>query len=148
MSELGKTENSEESLRTVPETIIEEYPLGSLRKIHEKMLEAYRSEKDKEQGARKALEIYEEYRQLLGYSHKWVDQVEDLRQLLEKSLEEVQDAREKGDRRGRRIRGSGSLVSKLVPCGKNCSGCPHGPYLYRVQKAQGKLIWTYLGKAM
>jgi hypothetical protein len=73
---------------------------------------------------------------------------EDLRQLLEKSLEEVQDAREKGDRRGRRIRGSGSLVSKLVPCGKNCSGCPHGPYLYRVQKAQGKLIWTYLGKAM
>src|SRR4030043_279540 len=109
MSEVGKTENPETRLLTVPKSVIEEYPLRSLRQIYEKMLESYRFEKDKEKGARHALEIYEEYRQLLGYSHKWIDQVEDLRQLFDKSLEELQDAREKEDPRGRRIRGSGSL---------------------------------------
>jgi hypothetical protein len=29
-------------------------------------------------------------------------------------------------------------------CGKNCSGCPHGPYIYARARGQER---TYLGKA-
>jgi len=41
----------------------------------------------------------------------------------------------------------GCMVVKRVPCGKNCRGCPHGPYAYRVVKEGGKQKWIYLGKA-
>jgi hypothetical protein len=36
----------------------------------------------------------------------------------------------------------GTIVVKLVKCGKVCSGCPHGPYAYYVYRGG----WTYLGK--
>ena len=41
----------------------------------------------------------------------------------------------------------GCYVVKYVYCGKNCSGCPHGPYLYRVYRSGGKQHWEYLGRA-
>jgi hypothetical protein len=40
----------------------------------------------------------------------------------------------------------GTVVIKKVPCGKSCSGCPHGPYKYRVFRKDGKTIWDYQGK--
>lgn len=40
---------------------------------------------------------------------------------------------------------SGTIVEKRVPCGKNCSGCPHGPYRYRVERDGDSLEWEYLG---
>ncbi|MFB6284280.1 MAG: hypothetical protein ABEK59_10180 [Halobacteria archaeon] len=36
-------------------------------------------------------------------------------------------------------------VVKKVPCGKDCSGCPHGPYLYHVRREGKKLEWEYKG---
>jgi hypothetical protein len=44
------------------------------------------------------------------------------------------------------IKTKGSLVSKLVQCGKNCNGCPHGPYLYKVTRVNGKQAWKYIGR--
>lgn len=41
---------------------------------------------------------------------------------------------------------SGSIVTKKVPCGKDCGGCPHGPYRYRVTRNGDSLDWEYLGK--
>ena len=40
---------------------------------------------------------------------------------------------------------AGTVVTKLVPCGKDCSGCPHGPYDYRVTRDGDSLRWEYLG---
>jgi hypothetical protein len=40
----------------------------------------------------------------------------------------------------------GTIVVKKVPCGKECDGCPHGPYAYRVQRQGDKVEWEYLGK--
>jgi hypothetical protein len=37
-------------------------------------------------------------------------------------------------------------VVKRVPCGKNCGGCPHGPYVYHVSREGGRLVWKYAGK--
>lgn len=42
--------------------------------------------------------------------------------------------------------GGGTIVTKKVPCGKDCSGCPHGPYRYRVTRNGDTLDWEYLGK--
>lgn len=43
--------------------------------------------------------------------------------------------------------GSGTIVSKKVPCGKSsCSTCPHGPYDYRVYRDGSKVVHEYLGK--
>lgn len=41
---------------------------------------------------------------------------------------------------------SGTIVTKKVPCGKDCGGCPHGPYRYRVTRNGDSLDWEYLGK--
>lgn len=41
----------------------------------------------------------------------------------------------------------GTIVRKRVPCGKDCSGCPHGPYEYRVRRDGDTLKWEYLGKS-
>ncbi|PSN91774.1 hypothetical protein B9Q08_02210 [Candidatus Marsarchaeota G2 archaeon ECH_B_SAG-M15] len=49
----------------------------------------------------------------------------------------------------RREEYGGTLVVKKVACGKRCRGCPHGPYIYRVTRAEsgGRQRWIYLGKA-
>jgi hypothetical protein len=37
-------------------------------------------------------------------------------------------------------------VVKKVPCGKDCSGCPHGPYVYHVSRSGGGTVdWEYIG---
>lgn len=36
-------------------------------------------------------------------------------------------------------------VVKRVPCGKDCSGCPHGPYVYHVSRSEGGIDWEYKG---
>lgn len=41
----------------------------------------------------------------------------------------------------------GTRVVKRVPCGKDCGGCPHGPYEYRVTRDGDGLNWEYLGPA-
>jgi hypothetical protein len=40
---------------------------------------------------------------------------------------------------------AGTKVVKKVPCGKDCDGCPHGPYEYRVHRDGKKLNWEYVG---
>lgn len=52
--------------------------------------------------------------------------------------EEVVDVEENEDR---------TIVVKKVPCGKDCDGCPHGPYKYAVKREGDSLNWEYLGKA-
>ena len=39
-------------------------------------------------------------------------------------------------------------VKTMVPCGNGCSGCPHGPYEYRVSQAGADLEWEYLGPSV
>jgi hypothetical protein len=38
-----------------------------------------------------------------------------------------------------------SRVIKKVPCGKDCAGCPHGPYKYIVSREDNTLNWRYEG---
>lgn len=38
-----------------------------------------------------------------------------------------------------------TTVIKKIPCGKDCNGCPHGPYEYEVQRDGDKLKWDYIG---
>ena len=38
-------------------------------------------------------------------------------------------------------------VVKKIPCGKDCNGCPHGPYEYSVQRTGEGLSWEYIGPA-
>lgn len=40
----------------------------------------------------------------------------------------------------------GTVVIKKVPCGKDCAGCPHGPYKYVVTREGESLTWDYRGK--
>lgn len=40
----------------------------------------------------------------------------------------------------------GTVVSKKVPCGKDCDGCPHGPYEYLAYRDGGTVKTEYLGK--
>jgi hypothetical protein len=39
----------------------------------------------------------------------------------------------------------GTPVVKKVPCGKECNGCPHGPYKYIVKRQGKDLDWEYIG---
>jgi hypothetical protein len=41
----------------------------------------------------------------------------------------------------------GTVVIKKVPCGKDCGGCPHGPYKYIVRREGDSLTWEYKGPA-
>jgi len=41
----------------------------------------------------------------------------------------------------------GNVVEKRVPCGKDCGGCPHGPYRYLAYRDGGKVKTEYLGPA-
>ena len=40
---------------------------------------------------------------------------------------------------------TGTTVIKKIPCGKECNGCPHGPYEYRVHREGKDLKWEYIG---
>lgn len=39
-----------------------------------------------------------------------------------------------------------TVRTETVRCGKGCSKCPHGPYLYAYWKQNGKTRSKYLGK--
>ncbi len=45
-------------------------------------------------------------------------------------------------------RHSGSITyrQERVSCGKNCKGCPHGPYWYGYWREGGKTHSKYIGK--
>jgi len=47
-----------------------------------------------------------------------------------------------------KIRRDGSVTYRLerVTCGKNCKGCPHGPYWYGYWREGGKTRSRYIGK--
>jgi len=118
-----------------------------LAEIYHAMLDAYAAESNKESAAKNALDIYYRNRSIIEEIRRVLDDIEDLRRVLEDSLKEIAEQRAKQEATARRIKSGGCIVAKLVPCGKNCRGCPHGPYLYRVVKIGGKQKWIYLGKA-
>lgn len=47
-----------------------------------------------------------------------------------------------------KVHTSGSTTYRLerVSCGKNCKGCPHGPYWYGYWREGGKTRSKYIGK--
>jgi len=59
---------------------------------------------------------------------------------LEEEIDESEEIVEKEESDGY------TRVIKKVPCGKNCSGCPHGPYEYHVTWNGKSLDWEYKGK--
>jgi len=118
-----------------------------LAALYEAMLKAYREAQDKEKGARAALEIYYANVEAIEEFSRILADVHDFKNVLEESLRALAEERAKDERGSRTIRGRGCLVVKLVPCGKHCSGCPHGPYAYEVHKIGGRQVWKYLGRA-
>jgi hypothetical protein len=115
----------------------------TVKDVYEAMLTAYRACKDKKQGANDALAIYEQNLEFIEETRKTLVDMNDFVEILKESLIE-QKSNSKSEKT---IKTKGSLVAKLVPCGKECSGCPHGPYLYRVSRIDGKQVWKYLGHA-
>lgn len=47
---------------------------------------------------------------------------------------------------GKRKEGKVTVRSELIYCGKNCRGCPHGPYDYAYWWENGKVRSKYIGK--
>jgi len=39
-----------------------------------------------------------------------------------------------------------SYQLEKILCGKNCKGCPHGPYWYAYFRKSGKVVSRYIGK--
>ena len=118
-----------------------------LGEIHDAMLKAYRETKNKEEGARLALRIYRENAADIQRLSDIILDIENFREALAESLRVLREERLREEKRSRTMSFGGCIVVKLVPCGKNCRGCPHGPYAYRVYKIGGKQHWKYLGKA-
>jgi hypothetical protein len=60
---------------------------------------------------------------------------------------DVEEELEEGEKLVEKEEGDGyTRVVKKVKCGKNCSGCPHGPYEYHVTWDGKKTNWEYIGK--
>jgi hypothetical protein len=47
-----------------------------------------------------------------------------------------------------RIKGKVFLLSRLIRCGKDCKGCPHGPYWYGYYRSKGTFVSFYIGKKL
>jgi len=118
-----------------------------LQEIYEAMRLAYAEAENKEIGAQNALKVYDAFRGEIQEISWILANIQDLYDLLTEALKKLQEERLKEEKRAITLRGRGCIVVKLVPCGKHCSGCPHGPYAYEVHKVGGKQIWKYLGKA-
>jgi len=112
-----------------------------LREIYQKIVEAAKD------GEMAAINVYAEHESKLLQMKRVLDDIFDIVNLLKEALIEKEKRRERGEYGGfsRRSRG-GCFVVKYVTCGKNCRGCPHGPYLYHVVGVNGKKKWTYLGR--
>jgi len=115
--------------------------------MYERMREEYALAEDKEEGARKAMAVYEENLSLIEQLSGALAKVSDFYNTLLEAVQQLERARAKGDHGAHTIKGHGCMVVKLVPCGKQCNGCPHGPYAYEVRRVGGKLVWKYLGRA-
>jgi hypothetical protein len=84
----------------------------------------------------------DELRALAEYALKraaWADRDLDTDELDVDDGEELVDVKSDGK--------EGYVVEKKIPCGKNCSGCPHGPYRYRQWRDGDTVRSEYLGKA-
>jgi hypothetical protein len=84
----------------------------------------------------------DELRALAEYALKraaWADRDLDTDELDVDDAEELVDVKSDGK--------EGYVVEKKIPCGKDCSGCPHGPYRYRQWRDGDTVRSEYLGKA-
>lgn len=45
-----------------------------------------------------------------------------------------------------RIKGKVYLLNRMIKCGKECTGCPHGPYWYGYYRNKGRFVSFYIGK--
>ncbi|MCX6673000.1 MAG: hypothetical protein NTY37_04385 [Methanothrix sp.] len=73
----------------------------------------------------------------------------EIRELVERLISErarVDDL--PANREVLKVHTSGSTTYRLekVSCGKNCKGCPHGPYWYGYWRENGKTRSKYIGK--
>lgn len=86
-------------------------------------------------------------RQDLSVLQEIVSLIEDLIREKEKSFkpEEPPSSREVLE-----VRESGSVTYRLerVSCGKNCKGCPHGPYWYGYWREGKRTRSKYIGKSL
>ena len=80
-------------------------------------------------------------------SHAQLDQLEDIIALRRAELDEPPEP--PGGKReviSKKKVGKMTVQLERVRCGKNCKGCPHGPYLYGYYWKDGRLVSVYLGK--
>ena len=118
-----------------------------LIEIHNAMLAEYREAADKSEGSKLALQIYYTNRNVVEDLAAALAVLEDFRKTMEEGLRLLDEEKAKVEKVKARSARVGCYVVKLVPCGKHCSGCPHGPYAYQVVKVGGKQVWKYLGKS-
>jgi hypothetical protein len=85
---------------------------------------------------RETLEAIEKYARQRREYLETIEQRDLDEEDLAESDEELLDVEESG---------GGTVVIKKVPCGKDCGGCPHGPYKYVVSREGGDLNWEYKG---
>lgn len=71
----------------------------------------------------------------------WAEELADYREQRPIEVDEDEELVEVGDDDGP----AGTPVIKKVPCGKECNGCPHGPYEYRAKRQGKDLDWEYIG---
>jgi hypothetical protein len=112
----------------------------TISELYSAILGAYQGSKDKKQAAKDALLLFEDNIDSIEESRTALADIDNLVDVLRQSLNVI------AEKKGSKVQMiKGAIVSKLIPCGKHCNGCPHGPYLYRVYRKQGKVIWEYLG---
>jgi hypothetical protein len=92
----------------------------TIRNIYEAMLTAYQTCKDKQLGAENALAIYEQNLEFIEETRKILVDLTDFVEILQESLIEQKS----NSKTEKTTKTKGSLVAKLVPCGKECNGCP------------------------
>lgn len=73
----------------------------------------------------------------------WAEQLADYREQRAIEVDEDEELVEVGEDDDDEP--SGTQVIKKVPCGKECNGCPHGPYEWRVTREGKDLNWEYIG---
>ncbi|VVB71997.1 Uncharacterised protein [uncultured archaeon] len=84
--------------------------------------------------------------------HQDLPALHEIRELVEHIIEErAKPPREEdlpANREVLKVKTSGSMTFRLerVSCGKNCKGCPHGPYWYGYWREAGKTRSKYIGK--
>lgn len=100
-------------------------------------LPAYVSDPIERQDPERLEAIREYVDELLAY-HRAME-AQDLDEELADEDEEIVDVDDDSS--------DGTIVTKKVPCGKDCDGCPHGPYDYRVKRVGDSLEWEYLGRS-